>query len=434
MIGTATRSPPLLAAAPTPTPADKEPQAGTAAHPFAEMLRQNRLADAPAASAPLKASTAADGKTRPQTASAEDGAEATTPSPSLARRDAAQDKARLVAAARAPSRTTALGARPTAATEKRSVAKEDDYARTVAPADPTAAANPVAAGRADLASHAGVATGEQPSAATLNASANAANRIARGLESADGTQAAGSIATGDAPSGNAAGGPESARDALAEAAGTSRRAITKSGEDATRDAAGASFAEALAEPKMTLHATASPIEDRSHAAAAVSAGLAEPLRNLASAAPAAGTTETVPVPFDAPDFAAAFGLQVGNLARDGIQRAELHLNPTDMGPVSVQITLDGTQARVDFGADVAATRHAIEAGLPELASALRDAGFTLAGGGVTQHSGSHGGQTDDAGSGQRGSRRGAAEVVARLDGAAQRAIRRSADGGIDLYA
>ena len=93
----------------------------------------------------------------------------------------------------------------------------------------------------------------------------------------------------------------------------------------------------------------------------------------------------MPTPFGAPDFAQAFGLQVNVLAKDGVQHAELHLNPAEMGPVSVQITVDGTQARIDFGADVLATRQAIEAGLPELASALRDAGFTLHGGGVSQH-------------------------------------------------
>jgi len=91
---------------------------------------------------------------------------------------------------------------------------------------------------------------------------------------------------------------------------------------------------------------------------------------------------TIATPVAAPVFAQSLGLQMSVLARDGVQHAELHLNPADMGPVSVQIVMDGTQARVDFGADVAATRHAIEAGLPELASALRDAGFTLAGGGV----------------------------------------------------
>ena len=437
MIGTATRSPPVLAAAPapTPTPADKESQAGTAAHPFAEMLRQNRLADAPAAKAPPKASTAPDAKSRPDAASTEDSAEATTPNAALSRRDAAQSKARLAGASHAPARPTAPSTRAAAANEKTSAAKEEDAAQTTSSADVTASANPSAAARADIAPRADATIGERPSGAALSAGANPANPSARGLGCADDAQPAGSIAPGDAAPGNAAAGAtESRRDALAELGSTSDRAGIKDSEGATRDAAGPSFAETMAESKTALRATASPVEDRGHAAAAATAALAEPVSNLASAAQAAVTTETVPVPVDSPDFAAAFGLQVGTLARDGIQRAELHLNPSDMGPVSIQITLDGTQARVDFGADVAATRQAIEAGLPELASALHDAGFTLAGGGVTQHSGSNGGQADDAGSGRGGSRRGAPEVVARLDAAAQRANRRSAVGGVDLYA
>jgi len=118
------------------------------------------------------------------------------------------------------------------------------------------------------------------------------------------------------------------------------------------------------------------------------------------------------------------------LARDGVQRAELHLHPADMGPVSVQITLDGAQARVDFGADIAATRHVIENGLPELASALRDAGLTLTGGGVSSHARGR----DEAGrEAANGGRRGAgagpdAEPAAP---ARQRAV---ALGGVDLYA
>ncbi len=87
----------------------------------------------------------------------------------------------------------------------------------------------------------------------------------------------------------------------------------------------------------------------------------------------------------APEFREALGVQVSLLARDGVQSAELHLNPAEMGPISVRIVMDGAQARVDFGADSAATRELIETGLPELATALRDAGFTLAGGGVSQH-------------------------------------------------
>ncbi len=78
-----------------------------------------------------------------------------------------------------------------------------------------------------------------------------------------------------------------------------------------------------------------------------------------------------------PRFAQALGTQVSLLARDGVHEAPLQLNPAEMGPVSVQIVLDGTQARVEFGADMARTREVIERSLPELAAALRDAGLTL---------------------------------------------------------
>ena len=150
------------------------------------------------------------------------------------------------------------------------------------------------------------------------------------------------------------------------------------------------------------------------------------------AAPAA---VTVAAPVTAPDFAQELGMHLSVLAKDGVQQAELHLNPADMGPVSVQITMDGTQAHVAFGADMAATRHAIESGLPELASALRDAGYTLAGGGVSQHaggrSGGHGGgqhAADD--SGRRGRSVGA-DSVGRVATAARRIVRQ---GGVDLFA
>jgi flagellar hook-length control protein FliK len=110
-----------------------------------------------------------------------------------------------------------------------------------------------------------------------------------------------------------------------------------------------------------------------------------PAPNAASATSAAPVDAAVAAPVASPEFAQAFAVQVSVLVEDGVQRAELHLNPAEMGPVSVHIVVDGTQARIDFGADALATRQAIEAGLPELASALRDAGMTLQGGGVSQH-------------------------------------------------
>ena len=103
--------------------------------------------------------------------------------------------------------------------------------------------------------------------------------------------------------------------------------------------------------------------------------------NGASGAPGEAQAATappelsLPTPIESPDFGAAFGVQVSVLAKDGVQQAELHLNPAETGPVSIQIALDGSEARIDFGADLAATRAAIERSLPELAAALRDAGL-----------------------------------------------------------
>ena len=149
-------------------------------------------------------------------------------------------------------------------------------------------------------------------------------------------------------------------------------------------------------------------------------------------------TVLLPTPLDAPDFSHALGLQVSMLAKGGIQQAELQLNPADMGPVSVQIVMDGTRAQVDFGADLAATRHAIEAGMPALASALRDAGFTLAGGGVSQHSrgrGDNGDAREQKVNGTRSARRLADAAKSDIEAAARTITRRTVRlGGLDLYA
>ncbi|WP_157281730.1 flagellar hook-length control protein FliK [Pelomonas sp. Root1237] len=83
-------------------------------------------------------------------------------------------------------------------------------------------------------------------------------------------------------------------------------------------------------------------------------------------------------------FAPELGARVSLLAVDGVQQAELQLNPADMGPVAVQIVIDGSQAQVSFHAAQAETRQALEQSLPDLAAALQSQGLTLSGGGVFQ--------------------------------------------------
>jgi flagellar hook-length control protein FliK len=107
---------------------------------------------------------------------------------------------------------------------------------------------------------------------------------------------------------------------------------------------------------------------------------------LASApAPTTPVDAALPAPLNGPDFAPALGTQIAHFARNGIEHARLQLNPAEMGPIAVQLAMDGQQVRVDLVAEIAATRQALEQSLPALAGALRDAGFTLTGGGVFQH-------------------------------------------------
>jgi flagellar hook-length control protein FliK len=158
-------------------------------------------------------------------------------------------------------------------------------------------------------------------------------------------------------------------------------------------------------------------------------GAAAQVPTAARAAEAAAPVSVnLPTPATAPEFAQSLGVQVSVLARGGVQQAELHLNPADMGPISVQIALDGTQAQVNFGADSAATRQIIESGLPELAAALRDAGFTLSGGGVQGQARGRGeGGTGEHGSGREG-------TPSETEVTPQRVNARVAAGGVDLYA
>jgi len=169
---------------------------------------------------------------------------------------------------------------------------------------------------------------------------------------------------------------------------------------------------------------------RNEVGAAGAVGAAGQLTPSAKAAEAAApTVVNVPTPATAAEFPKELGVQISVLAKDGVQQAELHLNPAEMGPISVQIALDGNQAQVNFGADSAATRQIIEGGLPELAAALRDAGFTLSGGGVHQQAQ---GRREGSSSGGDGSGRGGSAGEA--DAPARRINARVSAGGVDLYA
>jgi flagellar hook-length control protein FliK len=90
----------------------------------------------------------------------------------------------------------------------------------------------------------------------------------------------------------------------------------------------------------------------------------------------------IQAPVGSPDFAPGLSAQVSVMLRDGLQEARLQLNPAEMGPITVQIQIDGNTAQVTMTAEQAPTRNALEQAMPSLAGALREEGLTLTGGGV----------------------------------------------------
>ncbi len=91
---------------------------------------------------------------------------------------------------------------------------------------------------------------------------------------------------------------------------------------------------------------------------------------------------SLPAPPGSAGFAPQLAAQVTLWLKEGVQEAQLHLNPAELGPVQVSIALDGQAAQVSFAVERPPTRQALEQALPGLAATLADAGFTLAGGGV----------------------------------------------------
>lgn len=183
--------------------------------------------------------------------------------------------------------------------------------------------------------------------------------------------------------------------------------------------------------------------------ASASAGAASPLPGFAaelaraghavagpagSHAGAAATELSVPTPVGAPDFVPRLTGQLAVLARDGVQEARVQVNPLDLGPIAVQITLDGNAAQVRLAVDNAQTRDLLEQAMPALAAALRENGLTLTGGGVFQQAPGQGrdGQGADAptGRGHGSGRGGDGEAVAAV--AAPRRVRHP--GQVDIYA
>jgi flagellar hook-length control protein FliK len=93
-------------------------------------------------------------------------------------------------------------------------------------------------------------------------------------------------------------------------------------------------------------------------------------------------TLTIHAPVGSAAFADEVSAKAAGLAQSGITQAQLQLNPADLGPVQVHITMQAGQASVWFGATHADTRAALEQSLPRLREMFAGAGMPLTDSGV----------------------------------------------------
>ncbi|AFJ03492.1 Flagellar hook-length control protein FliK [Methylophaga frappieri] len=89
------------------------------------------------------------------------------------------------------------------------------------------------------------------------------------------------------------------------------------------------------------------------------------------------TTFTVQPQLDNTAWGRVVSSRVSYMAKEGIQQAELRLNPASLGPVEVRLQLQQDQASVTFLAQNQATREALEQALPRLRDSLAEQGLSL---------------------------------------------------------
>jgi flagellar hook-length control protein FliK len=153
-----------------------------------------------------------------------------------------------------------------------------------------------------------------------------------------------------------------------------------------------------------------------------------------AAAPAASYPVTVPL--DDPRFGEAFAERVTWMVREGLRGAELTLHPQELGPIRIELALDGDAATLGVVAAHAEARGAIEQALPRLREMLAGQGLQLGGASVDAGAGR---RADDGGSGRgtRGEPRAgglAAAIAVGGPQASPRAARAARAGGVDVFA
>lgn len=101
------------------------------------------------------------------------------------------------------------------------------------------------------------------------------------------------------------------------------------------------------------------------------------MANAQSTSPLPGLMTLSPHALLDPSWSDAFGQRIAMLAQQGSQTATLQMNPADLGPIQVRISLHEQSAKVEFNTLQQTTSDLITAAMPRLAAALEQQGMRL---------------------------------------------------------
>lgn len=151
-----------------------------------------------------------------------------------------------------------------------------------------------------------------------------------------------------------------------------------------------------------------------------------------STPPVSPPLATLAAPLGSHDWQQGLGQQLLGLHQRGEQHIELHLHPSDLGPLSVSLKLGELGAQAQFLSAHAQVRSAVEQAIPQLREALAAQGISL---GETSVGEQHQPPRDQqAGGGSRGLSSTTPSESADSAQAPSMTVQRLALGQVDLYA
>lgn len=119
-----------------------------------------------------------------------------------------------------------------------------------------------------------------------------------------------------------------------------------------------------------------------HVSSAPSAPIPHGLANAGQANNTTPSVQTpvslhVPVPVQSPDWSESVGNKVIWMSNQNTQVAEMQLNPPNLGPMEVRLTIQQDQATLSFVSQNASVREALQNAIPKLNEMLANTGLNL---------------------------------------------------------